>query len=227
MDYYRVNELPDTTSRYQAYTDQFESWLIKTTAKRGLEMQANAEEAAQGRTKKGKRKKQHEVPISRLMTLAKGIAESNVPLDDTSGLNYLRDTIRLRKEATEWYRIQGKSDTGHPFFISKFVQVRDILTDFHRTVHRDHDIVDERPNHIIISDESGDEDEQITFLLQSDILMPGSLRWSHQKIKERTSSNKSHSISSWTKEEIELEQNFEVLCFLYDFNQVRHFVQQA
>jgi hypothetical protein len=85
-----------------------------------------------------------------------------------------------------------------------------------------HEIVDERPNHIVIirttsdyaskSDKSNYENENVTIIPSTELHMPESCRWSHRKIKKsQTTSHKGSNVSIWPKE---LEQDFEVLCLL-------------
>jgi hypothetical protein len=129
MDYYGMNELPDSYKRYKGLTGYFEKWLMKTAKERGLEIAAQIEATAATQKKNGEPKR-HRILTKDLLPLARAIAKSGQPSKDVSGLADLTDAIRIRKEVTEWYRLQQKSDEQHPFFISVLNDVRKVLNDW-------------------------------------------------------------------------------------------------
>jgi hypothetical protein len=129
MDYYGMNELPNSYKRYKGLTGYFEKWLMNTAKDRGLEIAAQVEAAAATQKKNGESKRHH-IPTKDLLPMAKAVAKSGQPSRDVSGLADLTDAIRIRKEVTEWYRLQQKSDVQHPFFISVLSDVRKVLKDW-------------------------------------------------------------------------------------------------
>ena len=105
MDYYRINELPETYKLYKARTAYFEKWMLETAKKRRLEIAEQAEvyakQAALNQRKKGQ-SKPHHIPYSYMVPMAEAITKSGVPDEDVTGLADLKDAIRLRKEVNQW-----------------------------------------------------------------------------------------------------------------------------
>lgn len=223
MDYYRKYELPETYQRYKGYTEQFSKWLWDTAEKRGLEIAQ-----AQDETVKHKKRR---VPVSQLLTMTKEIAGSGVPLDDVSGLADLNDAIRSRKEVKIWYETHARADEGHSFIIGTLIQARQILKDmFHQGV-KEHDVYDEdRATTIFVGFTSNDDfaendqDELATFSQVPTSEFEETMQCNSDQAKKK--SQKGAAAKIRCKEEVELEQNLHVLCFLYDLYQHRQVIRQ-
>ena len=106
MDYYRLNELPETYKRYKTFTEGFEKWMIKVGKQRGLEIAEQAEAAAKAAAAKEKKKTgkstSYKILAKDMVPMAEAIAESGIPEADVSGIADLKDAIRLRKEVNQW-----------------------------------------------------------------------------------------------------------------------------
>ncbi|KAL5426800.1 hypothetical protein PMIN04_001736 [Paraphaeosphaeria minitans] len=129
MDYYGMNELPYSYKRYKGLTGYFEKWLMNVAKERGLEI-ANQVEAEAAKRKKTGGSKSHHILIKDLLPMAEAVAKSGQPSKDTSGLADLDDAIRIRKEVTQWYRLQHQSDEEHPYFTSVLADVRKVFKDW-------------------------------------------------------------------------------------------------
>jgi hypothetical protein len=82
-----MNELPETVRKYKKYTDNFQEWLMQTAVQRGVE---NAARIAEQAKKRGKGKKKYKISTEQQEFLVDGIAETEEPLEDTSGLRDLQ-----------------------------------------------------------------------------------------------------------------------------------------
>lgn len=105
MDYYRINELPETYKLYKARTTDFEKWMLKVAKKRRLEIAEQAEvyaKQAACNQKKNSRSKPYHIPYSYMVPMAEAITKSGAPDEDVAGLADLKDAIRLRKEVNQW-----------------------------------------------------------------------------------------------------------------------------
>lgn len=232
MDSYRHNELPSTYNRCKAYTEQFCKWLVKTAESRGITVEADLEDDFHGHTQnRGCRK--HKVKVQQFIPIAKEIVNSGVPLDDTSGLRDLRDAIRTRKEVTAWYRHNGASDVEHPFFIGLLIQALAVLSNTFRNIPKEHDMPDEKVAIIANFDQSNnpyyeDEEQEEEAISQAESRMPDSPQ-SFRKQAKKDHSGSEHNLNGiiMSKDEIILERNFQVLCFLYDFNGLRESVRHV
>lgn len=89
MDQYRQHELPETVRKYKKYTDNFQEWLMQTAIQRGVE---NAARIAEQAKKRSKGKKKYKISTQQQEFLVDGIADSEEPLNDTSGLRDLEGT---------------------------------------------------------------------------------------------------------------------------------------
>lgn len=87
MDQYCMNELPETVRKYKKYTENFQEWLMQTAVQRGVE---NAARIAEQAKKRGKGKKKYKISTEQQEFLVDGIAETEEPLEDTSGLRDLQ-----------------------------------------------------------------------------------------------------------------------------------------
>ncbi|KAF2109098.1 hypothetical protein BDV96DRAFT_605172 [Lophiotrema nucula] len=235
MDYYRAHELPETYKKCKAYTDNFSKWLIKTAKARGIEYQEEQKKWQESNPKKNSRRKpKHKVPINELVPLAKLIAKTNVPIEDVTGLLDLADAIRARKEVTQYYKQRAKCDEEHPFFISKLVEVKDILWSLFPS--RDHDdVIDESQTFTVVmitptkdEEDAKDEsdDEQVNNVSVTVTVEEAAAAQSDHR-KRCGPPAKGPGNVALTKIELEMEQYFQALCFLYDFSRIRETVQQA
>jgi hypothetical protein len=82
-----MNELPETVRKYKKYTENFQEWLMQTAVQRGVE---NAARIAEQAKKRGKGKKKYKISTEQQEFLVDGIAETEEPLEDTSGLRDLQ-----------------------------------------------------------------------------------------------------------------------------------------
>lgn len=226
MEYYRLNELPETYKRYKTFTDGFEKWMIKVGKQRGLEIAEQAEAAALAAAAKEKKKngrpKSYNILKKDMLPMAEAIAESGIPDEDVSGLADLKDAIRLRKEVNEWYRHMKLSDEQHPLFISLLDHVLKILDPRKK-------LGGKKP-----SRKTG---ITILFNLSNNLRHPDNVKGDddiHEDDDESTpipteepsdtfpaSSSAMRARPQTTEAERELEQDFEVLCFLYDLYSLR------
>ncbi|KAF1971508.1 hypothetical protein BU23DRAFT_600344 [Bimuria novae-zelandiae CBS 107.79] len=236
MDYYRINELPETAKRYKTYTKDFEKWLLKTAKKRGLEIAAQAEAAAKEASAKQKKKngrsKEYHILTKDLVPLAEALVNSGIPVEDKSGLADLNDALRLRKEVNEWYRQKKISDEQHPFFNSILSDVRSLFKDWvfdsskntDRKKNQNHSfvaIVVDLSNDLGRPTDSEDgTDATANEPPDSTLQQAGS----HSK-KRQMPLIEAAAAPRLTGAELETEQDFEVLCFLYDLYQIRQRVE--
>jgi hypothetical protein len=220
MDSYRLNELPTTYARCKKYTQDFTEWLFKTARARRIEVDEYNKDPAHDYTNKGNRKKEIRIPLHRLVPLAQEIALSG-PIEDKSGLDDLSDAIRTRKEVTQWFKGQGKSDVEHPFFIEKLKQVQDIFCRLYRSLREEHDLPVSKlisiPNSgpFDAAEDESDDEEEVPIVDDSRVLRPS------QKPSKAAPGPR------LTKEQITFEQKYQTLCFLYNFNRLREFVKQT
>ncbi|KAJ4344552.1 uncharacterized protein N0V89_012296 [Didymosphaeria variabile] len=246
MNYYGLNELPETYKRYKSFTDGFEGWLMTTAKQRGLEIAAQAEAAAKAagtKQKKNGKSKSHQIHWKDIKAVAQAVAESGMPSDDTSGLTDLNDAIRLRKEVTEHYRQQQKSDEEHPYFITILTDVRTMFNEWifpsskpseqsnaHKppldtkkaSFHQQWAVIFGLSNDTDDCDDSDDDtDADANKQAESDRpeAGPGSDNRS-------TPHNVTEAVPQASKTELELDRDFEVLCFLYDLYLLRRRVKQ-
>lgn len=246
MDYYRLNELPETYKKCKAYTEKFETWLINVANSRGLEVaaaqaQAAAQEAdSKRRGRKGRASKPPKILTKDMLPLVEALAESE-PHEDISGLNDLNDAIRTRKEVTNYYRVRNQGDEGHSFFINMLGNVRDTLNAWLlpiRAIVVEHDIEDEVRNMnshgshdgLVFNVVDGDEGhgEARPGDREDEEAQPKTPRASMATQPSRKAmKSKGSSAPLLSEEELELEREFEVLCFLYDFNHLRIVIRQV
>ena len=213
MDYYQLNELPETYKRCKAFTKDFQKWLSKEMVLR----QIDPKQFQRAHGHDGKVKKQGYIPINAMLTIAKEIVQSGVPLTDTSGLRDATDAIRLRKEVLQFYRLKNKDDDGHRHIIDVLANVLDVFNQTRESQRQfacEHDIVNETPVHIFVHfpdrDEIDDADDE--FSLQE-------AQTSHaSKAPKKAHAPVANPLADF---ELQLEHEFQVLCFLYDFNQLR------
>lgn len=247
MDRYRLQELPETYKRYKTFTSDFEGWLMETAKNRGLEVAAQAEAAAKAkeRSRKGKRGKPYKILAKDLLPVAQAVAGSGQPDQDRSGLTDLNDAIRMRKEITDYYRHQSKSDEGHPFFITILSNVRDVLKAWISplpAIAEEHDVDNESASvesifHVVnLTNDLGkhDDDESEEKLSkdqdnsETSPEEPAILKAAYEN--EHSSKNAScvgRTTDALTRDELDLEEEFEVLCFLYDLKLLRESIAEA
>ncbi|KAJ4301021.1 hypothetical protein N0V90_003110 [Kalmusia sp. IMI 367209] len=247
MNYYGINELPETYKRYKTYTNDFETWLMKAAKRRGLEIAAQAEAdakdaAVKQKEKKGRRHiKPYRILQKDILPIAQAVANSGMPLDDISGLTDLNDAIRARKEVGEWYRYNKKSDEQHPFFVSVLDDVRNVFKGWLFTSTMRVEVGNgrtARPDSIKteglailidlsnnIGDKGGNEDnEDVTMNKEA---RPG---WSDEakaSSKRHVASPVVEQLPEMTQAELDMDEDFQVLCFLYDLFQLRQRVKHV
>ncbi|KAF2280970.1 uncharacterized protein EI97DRAFT_463387 [Westerdykella ornata] len=237
MDYYKLQELPQTYKQCKKHTEKFEQWFIETARKREIELANYHVDTSKSHSKKG-RKKRHKVPVAAYVPIAQEIVKSGVPLDDTSGINDLSDAIRTRKEVTAWHRIHNLSDDGHPFFIGILTQAKDILSGgksskantpgLSTSNCKVHDLQDRVPFFFTINvlDALNTEEDKPQCSTEFDV-PDASAPFGKTTHKRKTHPSKGLSERALTRDEMELEQEFQMLCFLYDYNQIKEFVRQV
>jgi hypothetical protein len=228
MDYYRQNELPEIVKRYKTYTDSFQEWLMKTAIQRGVENAAQI--AEQAKTKK-KSKKTYKISTAQQKILVDGIAGTIGPLADTSGLRDLEDTIRSGKEVTQFHKLAQSGDTGHSFFNSVLQNVHSKLTNLIAIIP-------------VRLEAQGLEDNASTFAFclfnqdEEDESYNATKRNAtedarHEKRQENihdgpgAARKKRRTDNPLSKQEIELQRDFLVLCFLYELNRARDIVREV
>ncbi|KAL1595816.1 hypothetical protein SLS60_009506 [Paraconiothyrium brasiliense] len=245
VNYYGLNELPETYKRYKTFTNGFEGWLMKIAKQRGLEIAAQAEAAAKAagtNWKKNGKSKSHPIHLKDIKAVAQAVTDSGVPSEDTSGLTYLNDAIRLRKEVTEYYLQQQKSDEEHPYFTTILTDVRTIFSEWvlpskpseqdnaHKpplgtkkaSLHQQWALVFGTSNDTEFCDDSDDEtDADANKQAESG-------RTEARPASDNGSAfhNDPEAPSQVSKTELELDRDFEVLCFLYDLYLIRQRVKQ-
>ncbi|KAF2749825.1 hypothetical protein M011DRAFT_484514 [Sporormia fimetaria CBS 119925] len=232
MDFYRLRELPETYQKCKAYTQKFQKWLLEEAEQRHIEVSEFHTKAEKSRRKNGKGGK-YRIPVAQLIPLAESIAAKG-PLNETSGLDYLRDAIRARKEVTSYYTLIDQSDTGHSFMIEALQKCRQILKSvggwnvvniMFKGTQEEHDLPNQETNEADHQD--WDEDQEV-FSLAPERTMPDTAATGQNRSLKKTATKSNKPVhTGWTEEEMALEQNFQVLCFLYDYYQIRGSVQQA
>jgi hypothetical protein len=228
MDFYQRNELPETVKRYKMYTDAFQEWLMETAIQRGVENAAHIAEQAK-RKKKGK--KSYKISVEQQEILVDGIAYTNEPLIDTSGLRDLQDAIRSRKEVTQFHELSRSLDTGHSFFNS-------VLENAHTRLAKLITLIPMRLKAQELEDDAStftvclfnkDEAEDIENATEEIVLEEAG----HEKRQEDnredtgTACKRRRTDNPLSRQEVELQRDFLVLCFLYELNRVREVVQEV
>lgn len=212
-----MHELPQTYSQCKTYTKNFQGWLLKTARSRGLDIDKYVKE-----------EDEYALRIYHIVPIAEEIAKSGKPLEDPSGMRDLDDAIRTRNEVTAWYNHKGKGDKTHPFFILNLKSARDVLLGLFRRDAKKHDIPDERSTAVCViametsKDDASNDDtpnEEEIVPLESKVLETTAAFSKKRKKKDATTTIR------LTPQEMILEQDFQVLCFLYDFNQLRDLVR--
>jgi hypothetical protein len=228
MEYYRQNELPETVKRYKTYTDSFQEWLMKTAIQRGVENAAQI--AEQAKTKK-KSKKTYKISTAQQNILVDGIAGKKGPLVDTSGLRDLEDAIRSRKEVTQFHKLAQSGDTGHSFFNSVLQNAHSKLTNLIAIIPvrlKAQGLEDNASTfafYLFNKDEEDKSDNATTENVAEDD--------GHEKRQASSHENpgaarkRKRTENPLSKQEIELQRDFLVLCFLYELNRVRDVVREV
>jgi hypothetical protein len=228
MDSYRRNELPETVKRYKKYTDAFQEWLMKTAIQRDVENAAQIAEQAKKKKKKGK--KTHKISIEQQKVLVDGIADTNEPLLDTSGLRDLEDAIRSRKEVTHFYKLLKAEDTGHSFFNSVLESAQTKLTKLIALIPvrlKAQDLDDDASTFTAFffnREESEEEDDT-----PNDAVPEDAGNEKRQDIHKSTgpARESKRTDNPLSAQETELQRAFLVLCFLYELNRVREVVREV
>jgi hypothetical protein len=229
MDYYRQNELPETVKRYKTYTDAFQEWLMKTAIQRGVENAAQIAEQAKKKKKKGK--KTYKISTEQQAILVDGIADTKGPLVDTSGLRDLQDAIRSRKEVTQFHKLSQSADTGHSFFNSVLENAHSKLASLIALIPvrlKAQDLEDEASTFTILffgkdeEDESEDATERDTSQDTGHERRPDNNREDSGVARKRKRTD-----NPLSRQEVELQREFLVLCFLYELSRVREVVREV
>ncbi|CAO2648808.1 Nn.00g097570.m01.CDS01 [Neocucurbitaria sp. VM-36] len=223
MDSYRRNELPETVKRYKTYTDQFQEWLMRTAVQRNVERASQILE----RAKQPKGRKSSKISIEQQALLVDGIAKTKAPLEDTSGLQDLADAIRSRKEIAEYYKATKTSDVGHTYFSGVLENFKAALKCLLPGMYEAQGVEDEVSNFVIIdfSQHSYAEDNDELDAVESG--EPENLQTSGNDRNDVDQILKNESKGDLlTPEELELQQELQVLVFLYEFNRIRGIVSE-
>ncbi|KAK7184204.1 hypothetical protein DPSP01_001160 [Paraphaeosphaeria sporulosa] len=237
MEYYGMNELPHSYKRYKGLTGYFEKWLLNVAKERGLEI-ANQVEAEAAKRQKTGGSKSHHILMKDLLPMAEAVAKSGQPSKDISGLADLDDAIRIRKEVTQWYRLQHMSDEEHPFFTSVLADVRKVFKDWifvtptqpeaHKNLEESRGNKDQNPFKqvaFIFSyfDDSADMDDSIDGP-DTDLNVeagPYRSKAGTESDQRLISLNPPDAESQVPKADLQIDREFEVLCFLYDLHLLR------
>ncbi|KAF2441211.1 hypothetical protein P171DRAFT_524169 [Karstenula rhodostoma CBS 690.94] len=236
MDYYGMNELPHSYKRYKGLTSCFQKWLINVAKERGLEIASQVEANAEKRKKTGG-SKSHRIAMKDLLPMAEAVAKSGQPSKDVSGLVDLNDAIRIRKEVTEWYRLQHKSDEEHPFFISVLADVRQVFKDWIFVTPTQPEA--RKDNKGSPDNKKQNSFERVAFIFgyfndaadTDDIVDDADLDSSLEAEPDRPSDqrlippNAPDAESQVIKADLQIDREFEVLCFLYDLYLLRQRVK--
>ena len=232
MDYYRQNELPETVRRYKTYTEQFQTWLLKTALQRGIEI-ANivSDQAKKG---KGRDQSSYKLPVDKQEQLVNAIAATSAPLTDTSGLNDLADALRSRKEVAQYHRNNNLADAGHSFFNRNLESFRATLQNLVPNLYGARQREDEEPAFIFVrfstqnttSDEQDEQDELLEEMRKQD-----ELRMDDDGEKLPTPKPKKMTVdpgaNPLTEDEEVLQREFKILSFLYTLNRIREAVREV
>jgi hypothetical protein len=227
MESYRRNELPETVKRYKTYTNAFQEWLMKTAVQRGVE---NAAQIAEQAKKKKKGKKTYKISTEQQEILVDGIADTNEPLIDASGLRDLEDAIRSRKEVTKFHKLFKAEDTGHSFFNSVLENAQDKLTKLIALIPvrlKAQDLDDDASTFTVFffnRDESEETDNAA-----DDAAPEEAGRDKRQDTHKSTDTAREsrRTDNPLSAQETELQRAFLVLCFLYELNRVREVVREV
>jgi hypothetical protein len=225
MEYYRRNELPETVKRYKAYTDQFQAWLVKTAVQRGVEAANFVEEQAK-KVKGNKGKTGHKISIEKQGQLVKAITATNHPLSDTSGLVDLGDAIRSRREVIQFHKFNNTADEGHMFFNENLESILASLKTLLPVMPKERKVKPRTVIYVQFSSNTSTEDNNEALLeevqKQEDTQTHNdSQTYESPKVKKKPEDD------ALTDEEVELQRDFLILSFLYDFNRIRDIVREV
>ncbi|KAF2034725.1 hypothetical protein EK21DRAFT_97359 [Setomelanomma holmii] len=216
MDFYRRNELPENVGRNKLYTDSFQKWLLKIAANRNLEHAALIAEQSK---KRKKDKKPHKRSVEQQECLIDAIAETKQLLTDTSWMRDLEDALRLRKEVTQYHRINLSSDAGHDFFDSALEAAKTrfaALIAFIPVALKSHKLADDVSIHIFEYTDQGGADESDDEVEEQ----------AHHTMANMDLNTKASKYDTFDTQEKRMQQQFLVLCFLYLLNRVRGVVRE-
>jgi hypothetical protein len=222
MDYYRLNELPETVRRYRQFTHQFQDWLIKIATQRNIEI-ANV---ATKQARKGDRKNVYKLHIDEQKVIVSALAATDALLVDTSGINDLNDGIRMRKEVTRYHKYNNTADEGHDFIDGNLKGLLAALRNLVPSTRRPRDRRDAKQTYVVVSLPSLDssQDEQEVLLKKAEEQnLPDNIQ-QHQKPHPQ---KKKPEAQPLTGEEEQLQREFLILCFLYAFNRIRDVIQEV
>lgn len=228
MDRYRQHELPETVKRYKSYTDSFQEWLMKTAMQRNVESAVHIAEQAK---KKKEGKGVYKISTEQQKILVDGIARSQEPLVDTSGLRDLEDAIRSRKEVAQFHKICDTQDDGHSFLVQLLDTAMSKLTGLVMSIPvrlKSQGLEDEASTFLVYrfnhdeTDGSNDEDRPD----EAQTAQTGNTP-PHDDEKVQTSPQKKSTKAPLSQLETQLQRNFLALCFVYEFNRVRGIVRET
>jgi hypothetical protein len=146
MDYYRHNQLAETVRCYQQFTSQFQTWLVNTAVQRGIEVAS----IVNNPTKKAKYKKTYNLPVENQEEIVNAVAAVAAPLMDISGLDDLRDALRLRKEVTEYHKYRNTADEGHEFINGNLEDLMATLRNILPPERRPRERQDKKPTFVYV-----------------------------------------------------------------------------
>jgi hypothetical protein len=228
MDSYRRHELPDTVKRYKAFTNQFQKWLLQTAKQRKAECAAHfGEQAKQTNGVMGK--KGYRLTNEEQKELVNAIVSTSIPLHDTSGLLDLRDAIRLRKEITQFHKINETADEGHGYFDANLRGFMTVLKRLMPGVYPDQDLEVKSDEFICVKlgkkqEEQSDDAERTDVIQEAQHAEMQDERWKNEESVVQKKKKSKVDDTPLSEKEQELQREFLVLSFLYAFNRIRDII---
>lgn len=226
-----MNELPNSYKRYKGLTGYFEKWLINVAKERGLEIAHQVEAAAAKRENAGGSKSRH-ILTRDLLPMARAVANSGQPSEDTSGLADLDGAIRIRKEVTQWYRLQHVADQEHTYFISLLTDVRQVFKDWIFVTPTQPEVSKNDKETQGNNKKNFFEKIEVIFGRSDDVAdtedsIEESAGSSSEAEADKRSTSRSAPHAKSHVRSSEIDREFEVLCFLYDLYLLRQRIKNV
>ncbi|ORY12108.1 hypothetical protein BCR34DRAFT_664002 [Clohesyomyces aquaticus] len=182
---------------------------------------ARLAQEADNKSTHAKGKSKYKIPLKQFVPLVQEIFNSGAPLENAEDtVRDINDAIRTHKEVTEYYRVTGKADEEHTYFTNHLIQNQNDDVDPEPRGHLfiitniNFDVSDQSDPTIPLQDSEDGKDEQkneLTSVSEPNTENVPLLSQVQPKVHKHVNT------FNPSKEEMEREQYFQVLCYLYDF----------